>query len=174
MAITTEANPDIFRHAMTCFASGVTAITTREAGMPSGLIATSVCSLSVEPATMLVCINKSASAHDVILRTKKFAVNLLSANQISVAKRFTSTRGADRFESAKWAGGETGMPRLIDAVVVFDCDLIAVHDGFTHSILVGLLAEATVNEDSATDCLLWHRHNFAQSALPALERESHF
>jgi flavin reductase len=167
MPISTNVNADAFRHAMTCFASGVTAITTREAGLPSGMIATSVCSLSVDPATMLVCINKSASAHDVILRTKKFAVNLLSADQMAVAKRFTSSRGAERFESTKWQDGSTGSPTLIGAVVVFDCNLIAVHDGFTHSIMVGQLADATVNEDMATDCLLWHRRDFAQSTLRA-------
>lgn len=167
MSLTPHMNPDTFRHAMSCFASGVTAITTREAGVPSGLIATSVCSLSADPATMLVCINKSASAHDVILRTKKFAVNLLSADQMSVARRFTSTRGADRFESARWEDGESGVPRLIEAVVVFDCSLIAVHDGFTHSILVGQIADAAVNEDVATACLLWHHRDFAQSTLRA-------
>lgn len=135
--------------------------------MPSGMIATSVCSLSVDPATMLVCVNKAAAAHDVILRTKKFAVNLLSADQTSVAKRFASSRGADRFESAQWEDGSTGSPTLIGAVVVFDCSLIAVHDGFTHSIMVGQLEDAAVNENVATDCLLWHRHDFAQSTLAA-------
>ena len=60
MTIVTNSNPDVFRQAMTCFASGVTAVTTREVGVPSGLIATSVCSLSVDPATVLVCVNKTA------------------------------------------------------------------------------------------------------------------
>jgi flavin reductase len=167
MPITTHVNPDAFRHAMTCFASGITAITTREAGLPWGLIATSVCSLSVDPATMLVCVNKTASAHDVILRTKKFAVNLLSADQTPVAKRFTSSRGAERFEADQWEEGRTGVPTLIDAVVVFECSLVAVHNGFTHSIMVGQIADATVNEDVATGCLLWHHRDYAQSTLRA-------
>ncbi|HEV2674753.1 MAG TPA: flavin reductase family protein [Aliidongia sp.] len=167
MSNTTKADLDVFRQAMACFASGVTAITTREAGLPSGLIATSVCSLSTDPATMLVCVNKTASAHDVILRTKKFVVNLLSADQVSVARRFASSRGADRFDSAQWEEGRTGLPTLIDAVVVFDCCLIAVHDGFTHSIMVGQVAEAAVNEGRATSCLLWHRRDFARSMLRA-------
>lgn len=164
MTIGTNSNHDVFRHAMTCFASGVTAITTREVGVPSGLIATSVCSLSVDPPTVLVCVNKTASAHDIILRTKAFAVNLLSAEQTPIAKHFSSSRGADRFNKGLWKDGTSGSPILIDAVVVFDCDLIAVHDGYTHSILVGQVRSAEVNEDIATDCLLWHRHGFAQSS----------
>jgi len=160
----TNSNPDVFRHAMTCFASGVTAITTRDVGIPSGLIATSVCSLSVDPATVLVCVSKTASAHDVILRTKIFAVNLLSAEQTPIAKHFSSSRGADRFDKGIWKDGTTGSPTLIDSVVVFDCSLIAVHDGYTHSILVGQVQSVEVNEGIATDCLLWHRHGFAQSS----------
>ncbi|MGH8417684.1 MAG: flavin reductase family protein [Pseudomonas sp.] len=167
MSITRDLDPDLFRHAMTCFASGVTAITTQESGIPSGLIATSVCSLSADPATILVCINKNASSHDVILRTKSFAVNLLSADQASVAKRFISSSGTDRFDPGQWRDGTTGAPTLIDSVVAFDCSLIAVHDGFTHTIVVGKIEGVTVNEDVAADCLLWHRHGFAHSSLRA-------
>lgn len=165
--MTTHVNPDVFRHAMTCFASGITAVTTREGEVPAGLIATSVCSLSVEPATLLVCINKTASAHDIILRTKRFAVNLLSATQMAVAQRFTSLRGAERFDPVQWQAGSTGVPTLIDAVVVFECQLVKVHDGFTHSIMVGQIADASVNDDSAADCLLWHHRDFARSTQRA-------
>lgn len=165
MSSNKDLDPDLFRHAMTCFASGVTAITTQELGHPSGLIATSVCSLSVEPATIIICVNKSASSHDVILRSKVFAVNLLSTEQASVAKRFTSSKGAERFEPEQWKENVTGAPVLIDSVVSFDCNLIAVHDGFTHSIMVGQIVDVTVNDDVVTNCLLWHRHGFAHSSL---------
>lgn len=164
MKNTNEFTPEIFRHAMTCFASGITAITTQEDGIPYGLIATSVCSLSADPATILVCVNKSASSHDIILRTKIFAVNLLSTEQTSVAQRFTSLKGPERFDDSNWGVGETGAPALIDAVVTFDCNLIAVHDGYTHSILIGQIVKATVNEEVNTGCLLWHKHGFAHSA----------
>lgn len=165
MSSAKELDPEMFRHAVTCFASGVTAITTQEAGIPSGLIATSVCSLSVDPATILICVNKTASPHDVILRSKSFAVNLLSTEQASVAKRFTSSKGADRFDPEQWEDGVTGAPTLIDSVVSFDCNLIAVHDGFTHSIMVGQIANVKINDGEVANCLLWHRHGFAQSSL---------
>ena len=164
----TDLNADLFRYAMTCFASSITAITTNEAGQPSGIIATSVCSLSADPATILVCINKTASSHDIILRTGIFAVNLLSEAQVSVANRFNTSKGQDRFEPALWTRDNNRPPKLIDAVVVFDCDLIAVHDGFTHSIMVGHIADASINEGSAADCLLWHRHGFAKSTAKTM------
>ncbi|ALS61712.1 flavin reductase family protein [Pandoraea norimbergensis] len=165
--MTAQVSADVFRHAMTCFASGITAITTQEAGVPFGLIATSVCSLSADPATILVCVNKTASAHDVILRTQRFAVNLLSAQHLSVAKRFTSLRGAERFDAEHWQGGKLNIPTLVDAVVVFECRLAKVHDGFTHSIIVGQITEASVNDEGASDCLLWHHRDFARSTQQA-------
>ncbi|WP_202988061.1 flavin reductase family protein [Pseudomonas typographi] len=161
----TILDANLFRQAMASFASGVTAVTTQENNVPCGLIATSVCSLSAEPPTVLVCVNKSASPHDAILRTRCFAVNLLSAEQASIVERFSAAKGSERFEPEQWTLGVTGAPVLIDSVVTFDCELIAVHDGFTHSIMVGKIVDAMINERQATACLLWHRQGFAHSSL---------
>ena len=150
---------------MASFASGVTAITTREADQCMGLIATSVCSLSAAPPSLIICVNKSASAHDVILRQKYFAVNLLADNQKSVAQRFASYKGADRFEPALWTSLSTGAPILRDALVAFDCTVLAVHDGFSHSIIVGEIIEAQLGATETGSCLLWHQRDFARSAL---------
>jgi len=150
---------------MASFASGVTAITTREADQSMGLIATSVCSLSAAPPSLIICVNKSASAHDVILRQKYFAVNLLADNQKSVAQRFASHKGAERFEPALWTALSTGAPILKDALVAFDCTVLAVHDGFSHSIIVGEIIEAQLGATETGSCLLWHQRDFARSAL---------
>ncbi|MDR5822335.1 flavin reductase family protein [Caballeronia sp. LZ043] len=165
MSIETNTSAETFRHAMASFASGVTAVTTCEHGVPAGLIATSVCSLSVDPATVLVCVNKTASAHDVILRSRIFAVNLLAAGQKAVAQRFSSARGAERFEPQLWRAGKSGAPMLPGAAVAFDCTVLAVHDGFSHSIIVGQVIDAIVNDEAAVSCLLWHQRDFARSAL---------
>lgn len=159
----TMSSTDAFRHAMAHFASGVTVIATQEAGVPSGFIATSVCSLSVDPVTLLVCVNKSSSSHAVILRSKAFSVNLLSASQTAVANRFTAYRGPERFERGLWALGETGCPRLKGAAVTFDCDVIAVHDGYSHSIIVGKVVDAEVHPEASESCLLWQNRAFARS-----------
>lgn len=165
MSITTTA--ETFRNAMARFTNGVTAITTTENGIPFGLIATSVCSLSADPPTVLVCVNRTASAHDVILRVRKFAVNLLSANQKDVAQRFASTRGADRFDDAQWIIGESGAPVLNGCVVSLDCKVIATHNGYSHTIVVGEIVASETHPDPSAHCLLWHQRNFASAAVTA-------
>ena len=67
-----------FKEAMGRFAGAVTAITTFANEQPAGLIATAVCSLSCEPPSVIVCVNKTASAHDLILNNGYFGVSLLA------------------------------------------------------------------------------------------------
>ena len=62
-------------------AGAVTVIATGAPGHRFGLTATAVCSLSDEPPTLLVCVNRPASAHDVISRNGNFSVNLLADDQ---------------------------------------------------------------------------------------------
>jgi flavin reductase len=165
MSITTTA--ETFRNAMARFTNGVTAITATENGIPFGLIATSVCSLSADPPTVLVCVNRTASAHDVILRVRRFAVNLLSADQKDVVQRFTSTRGAERFDRARWVIGEHDAPVLTGSVVSLDCKVIATHNGYSHTIVIGEIIGSETHPDPAAHCLLWHQRNFACTAAAA-------
>lgn len=95
-------NSETFREAMTRFAGSVTAITTMDDHGPAGLIATSVCSLSADPPTLLACINRSASAHDAILRRGTFGVSLPSGGQQHIAHHFAARKGGDRFKNGEW------------------------------------------------------------------------
>src|SRR5258707_8398131 len=55
-----------FKKGMRHLAASVTLITTRHRELRGGLTATAVCSVSAEPPQILVCVNKTASAHDPI------------------------------------------------------------------------------------------------------------
>ncbi|HML42679.1 MAG TPA: flavin reductase family protein [Hyphomicrobium zavarzinii] len=156
---------DTFREAMSRFAGAVTAITTKGHHGPAGLIATSVCSLSADPPTLLICINRSASAHDAIVQQGLFGVSLPSREQAHVAHRFTSCKGADRFMADDWTTLVTGAPILRGASVAFDCRLVARYDAYTHTILVGLIQDVVIEADQSKDCLIWYRRTFANVQL---------
>jgi len=145
---------DDFRKAMGQFAGAVNAITTQENGQPVGLIATAVCSLSAEPPSVLVCVNRSASAHDVILRNRAFAVNLLHPSQCEVVEAFTRLKGTDRFASHDWSF-DTGVPMLEGAVAAIHCELKEALDGFSHSIMIGVIKEIRLRDADSEGCLLW-------------------
>jgi 3-hydroxy-9,10-secoandrosta-1,3,5(10)-triene-9,17-dione monooxygenase reductase component len=85
-------NPDIrdYRTAIGHFASGVTVVTSRGANGPSGLTASAVCSLSLEPLLMIVCIDNGSRTLEAIRHSRRLAVNVLARHQEGVAATFAS------------------------------------------------------------------------------------
>ncbi|AVF38899.1 flavin reductase [Pandoraea apista] len=161
--ISTVQVPD-FQQAMATFPGGITAVTTRSADGPIGMIATAVCSVSAEPPSILVCVHKSASVHDAILDAGCFAVNLLSTGHRELVARFAQQQGAERFEPHLWAPLKTGAPTLAGAALTLDCTLLDTHDGYSHTIIVGAVAATKINRSADTGCLLWHDRTFARSS----------
>jgi flavin reductase len=150
-----------FRAAMRHLAGAVTVIATGAPGHRFGLTATAVCSLSDEPPTLLVCVNRTASAHDVISVNGSFSVNLLADDQADVAGRFagrSGVKGEARFADGVWATLATGAPTLLDAVAAFDCEVTQEHVFATHTIFIGRVVAAAARE--AADPLIYLRGAF--------------
>jgi flavin reductase len=156
---------DQFLHAMSSLAGTIHVVATVEAGVPIGVIATSVCSLSADPPSLVVCLNKSTSAHDPILRRKLFTVHVLAASQADVARKFMTEKGVERFSHESWKVAPGRMPELDTALATFDCELANSYDGYSHSILIGKVVNLGYgNEASEQDCLIWHMRHFARPA----------
>ena len=131
-----------YRQLMTHHAGATVIVATGESGARTGLTATATCSLSDSPPTLLVCVNKSASAHPVIRRTRAFSVNLLAQGQDELAACFsgkTGLKGEARFEHGEWLTMATGAPVLAQALASADCELSMEHDCGSHSIFIGLV-----------------------------------
>src|SRR5215813_13759636 len=89
-----------FRGAMRHLTGGVSIITAGRGRDITGMTVTSVNSLSVEPPTLLVSINRDASSFPLIKRHGAFGVNILNADQLDIADRFAGKgglKGAERF-----------------------------------------------------------------------------
>ena len=124
-------------------AAGVAVVTTAEQGEPHGFVATSVSSVCAEPVpSLLVCINRNAASHDVIRRTGVFCTNLLSSEDVDLARRFGSSQDRQkRFESCAWTRLLTGAPALPGALASFDCEVTDVLLVHSHSIVVGAVRD---------------------------------
>src|SRR3954454_5886327 len=79
-----------FRRVIGHFATGVTVVTTlRDDGRPCGLTASAVCSVSLDPTLVLVCVEKAAASHGCIEQSGVFAVNVLADGKgETLARRF--------------------------------------------------------------------------------------
>ncbi|MCJ2084282.1 flavin reductase [Methylobacterium sp. J-090] len=126
-----------YRTAMARIASAVHLVTTAGPGGRAGFTATAVCSVSDEPPTLLVCINRTASAHAALSVNDTLCVNTLGAHQMDVAGAFGGRTPMDeRFATASWGRLVTGSPVLNNARVAFDCRIVGRHAVATHDVLV--------------------------------------
>ena len=144
----------IFRKAMGSFLSGVTVVTTRHDNQLYGMTVSSFCSLSLQPQLLLVCITNTLPTHHAILKSGKFAVNILSQPQAHVSQHFAS-RAVDKFADVEWGPGPDGQPLLTGCCAVLECTLAHVLPGGDHSIVVGAVNYADVNHELAP--LAYHR-----------------
>lgn len=133
-----------FRDAMREHACGVALVTSAFEETRCGCAVSSFASLSLEPASLLVCLNGESATLRCIRASRAFAVNILADRHRGLAQRFASAnvRGAERFAEGDWSALQTGAPALRDALAVVDCRLDRIIEHATHAIVIGVAAEA--------------------------------
>lgn len=129
-----------FRSAMGRTASGVTVVTTDGAAGRGGVTVSSLCSLSMEPPSVLFCLHKDSRVLPTLLENGVFAANILAHDQHRVADSFAGLipeYREDRFAIAAWDALHTGAPLLKGALCRFDCKVASVFNFGTHHIIAG-------------------------------------
>jgi flavin reductase (DIM6/NTAB) family NADH-FMN oxidoreductase RutF len=141
-----------FRGAMRHLAGGVSVITVGRARDITGMTVTSVASLSVDPPTLIVSINRESSSLPLLKRYGFFGVNILTADQLDVAERFTGKgglKGADRFAGAQWTTRISGAPLLADALAAIDCEVEELIERHSHAIVIGRVLDLQLSSRTA-------------------------
>jgi flavin reductase (DIM6/NTAB) family NADH-FMN oxidoreductase RutF len=137
-----------FRAAMRRVASTVNVISICVGDQPMGITATAMSSLSLDPPSLLICINRSASMHASMEDVGYFRVNVLHRDQEDIARMFADRRDhALRFTSG-WDLSCLRAPRLLDAQASLLCRRTDHHRFATHSIFIGVVEEVQVREDA--------------------------
>ena len=154
-----SVSPDEFRSVLGRFPSGVTVVTTKAAdGSDQGMTVSAFCSVSLEPPLVLICIEKTASVYDALTSAPGFVVNILSARQEQIARRF-SIVDIDRFEGVGFSRTQNGIAVLDDVLGIIECRKFALHDAGDHTIIVAEV-EATRAENGSP--LVYYRGGYAQ------------
>lgn len=127
----------IYKQVMGSFPSGVTVITTLDDdGEIVGMTASAFSSLSIDPALVLFCPNYSSDSYPVLIKNKRFAIHLLSAEQQGEAYAF-ARKGKDKAQGIDWTLSALGNPLLSRASAIIECELWREYDGGDHAIMVG-------------------------------------
>jgi len=146
-----------FRHVMRKFATGVTVLTVRDGETVHGMTANAFASVSLSPTLVLVCIERGNTTHALVSRAGSFAMNILSAEQELLAKRFAKQIAvpADPFADLAYHPAATGAPILDDCLAYVDCRVVAAHDAGDHTIFVGQVEAAGFGRARDAEPLLW-------------------
>ena len=135
-----------FRGSMRRLAGGVALVTTFDGERRYGMPMTAVMSLSMAPPSLVLAVNRSASMHVALEAGHPFCVNLLKHSSGEMCKAFSALPSSERFSVGEWADGPGGAPYLVDAQAVICCDVGPVHVFGSHSLVIGLVAKAWVDE----------------------------
>ena len=152
VSIETEVTASDFRNAMRQLTGGVSVITAGRGRDISGMTVTSVSSLSVDPPSLIISLNRESSSWPLVKRYGFFGVNILTSDQIDIAERFTGKgglKGADRFAGARWTTRASGVPLLADALAAIDCEVEDVVERHSHAIVIGRVLDVAVSARTA-------------------------
>ena len=153
-------DPAEFRAAMARFPGAVTIVTACAEGERRGITATAVCSVTAEPPSILVCLNRTTGTCAAVAETGRFNVNLLAGDGGEVAMRFAGQggiTGEDKFAAGDWREDRHGLPVLTDSVVSLSCGVTESMRAGSHSVFIGRIDEIATGGGAA---LIYERSRF--------------
>jgi flavin reductase (DIM6/NTAB) family NADH-FMN oxidoreductase RutF len=127
-----------FRNAMGKFASGVTVITTEEGGEIHGMTANAFMSVSLNPKLVVISIDERAHMLEKIRGSKKFAVNILAADQQIFSMKFAGQLKEEidiPFEEL------SGQAVLKGAIAQITCEVVNEHVEGDHTLFIGKVTD---------------------------------
>ena len=119
------------------------------------------CSVSDNPPTVLVCLNRENPRNDVFMANGKFALNTLSSAQQAVAATFSGQTGLpaeERFSVGEWTTLSTGAPVLVGTLATFDCEIIDAKELATHRVLFGKVTGLSIGDNLSP--LIYHDRDY--------------
>lgn len=161
-----------FRALMTQFPSGVAIVTTLDgAGEPWGMTCSSVCSVTPDPPTLLVCLRDASPTLKAIQDRGLFAVNLLHDHAQQVAELFASGV-PDRFDRIRWdIAPAAGGPHLSHyALATADCRVSRTQQVGDHVVVFGEIMD--VSQRSGGVPLLYGLRRFSAWPHPDVDRQA--
>ncbi len=157
-----------YREAMARFGAAVSVVTTDGPAGRRGFTASAVCSVTDDPPTLLVCVNRQNDSHPALLANGVLCVNTLAAGQEELSALFGGAvaEQAVRFAAGTWYVLQTGAPVLQGAVVAFDCRIVQVTEIGTHSVIFGHVM--AIRHGSAHDGLIYFGRGYHPVRRPVV------
>lgn len=134
-------DPDEFRQTVGLLPTGVTVVSAFGGSGPAGATASAVCSLSLEPMMMLVCLDHSSRSLEALREAGRFGISVLSEDQRSAAEIFASkVPQTEKWGTVGWRS-QGGVPVVEEGLAQVICSVAEVIPGGDHVIVTGLVEQ---------------------------------
>ena len=133
----TVVDRQTYREAMARFGAAVSVVATDGPAGRFGFTASAVTSVTDDPPTLLVCLNRNSDSNAALKENAVLCVNTLTGEHRHLSPIFAGMTEHDvpgRFATAEWSRLVTGSPVLKGAGVSFDCRIVQVTEVGTHSV----------------------------------------
>jgi flavin reductase (DIM6/NTAB) family NADH-FMN oxidoreductase RutF len=142
---------DGMKQAMRRLAASVVVATARDGETRYAMAASACTSLSMEPPSILICVNKTASIYPILNHGRDFCINVLSGSKAheAVSKACSGgEKGEGRFAIGDWAEDpDTRVPYLRDSQASLVCAVDAIHHYGSHGIFIGKVKRVHLHGD---------------------------
>jgi flavin reductase (DIM6/NTAB) family NADH-FMN oxidoreductase RutF len=138
---------DLMKQVNRQFVTGVTVVTAMDGDTPRGLAVNAFSSISLDPATVMVCVQRTSSTYDCLFRASHLAINILSTDQLDVVNRFAA-RSDDKFAGLDWEPGPYGSPLIDRSCAQMEVEMRERLQASTHTVFICRVVHAAVSERS--------------------------
>ena len=149
-----------FRYTVGHFATGVTVMTTTAGERMHGMTVSAFASVSLEPLLVMVSVERSTVMHELVARSRFFAINFLGERSESTARFFADNvrLAAPEFREGGYRLGITGSPILSEASGYLEATVHGTQEAGDHTIIVGkVVALEVVTEEEP---LIYYRSGY--------------
>jgi flavin reductase (DIM6/NTAB) family NADH-FMN oxidoreductase RutF len=166
-----RAAPTDFRLAMRQLAGGVCIITAEDDAGRTGMTATSVISVSMDPPEVLLSVNEQSSTWPAIQSSRRLGINMLASDQTQLAANFSGVggcKGEQRYQGAQWQRSPEGCWLLVGALAALACEVVQTLHHRGHALVIARVVGLQVRSADDEPLLYWqgeYRQLMASSAL---------
>ena len=122
------------------FATGISVVTTFDAERPAGITVNAFSSVSLEPALVMVALDRRRFITPMVRRAGRYAVNVLGADQQALSDCFAHAKvspGREAFCGAAWRPGPSGLPLIEGSIATLECTVVETFSAGDHDLFIG-------------------------------------
>ncbi|MFL5673579.1 MAG: flavin reductase family protein [Chloroflexota bacterium] len=159
---TADIDSDTFRRVMGHFVTGVTVVTALEGERPFGITVNALSSVSLDPALVMVALDRRRFLTPIVRAAGRYAVSILSEDQQALSDCFAGAPvepGRLEFCGASWHPGPNGLPLLDGAIATLECTVVQTFSAGDHDLFIGRV-DSLENDPEHPMPLIYYRRRY--------------